>query len=297
MKLTLLEYVQSILSSLSSDEVNSISDTTESLQVAEILKTTYFNILSRTDLPEHKQLIQLDPSLDTNTPVIMYLPEGVSKMEWLKYFNSTTSVDDDGKLHDINVDITNTSGATTMVPAGYQYVTILPISQFLDITSSFNPTDSNVGSFEFTNNYNSFPDGTYTFYYKKNKQPQFCTVLTDHYVIFDGYDAVVDSTLQGQKTQALGYIIPTWRMEDSFVPNLDERQVSLLLNEAKSLAFFELKQQIHQKAEQEAKRQWSSVQKDKSKVDKPSYFDQLPNFGRYGQYFGTSYFKFRGWDR
>lgn len=296
MKMSLLQYVQSILSSLSSDEVNSISDTPESLQVAEIVKTTYFNVVARTDLPEHKQLIQLNSSLDPDSPVIMYLPEGVTKIEWLKYFNASTSVDDDGRLHDINVDITNNSGTSELIPAGYQYVTIVPVQQFLDLTSSFNPTDTNVGSFEYSDN-SIIPGGSYTFYFKTNKQPQYCCLLSDNVVVFDGFDANIDSTLQSQKTQAYGFVSPVWRMEDSFIPSLDDRQVPLLLNEAKSLAFFELKQQVHQKAEQEAKRQWSAVQRDKSRVNRPSYFDQLPNFGRAGQYFGSSYFKMKGWDR
>jgi len=37
MKSTVLDMTQSILSGLGSDEVNSISDTTESLQVAEVI--------------------------------------------------------------------------------------------------------------------------------------------------------------------------------------------------------------------------------------------------------------------
>jgi len=73
-------------------------------------------------------------------------------------------------------------------------------------------------------------------------------------------------------------------MADSFEPDIDPEQVPLLLNEAKSLAYFELKQTPHVKAEQEAKRQWSSLQKDKSVDNKPSYFDQLPNYGRIAAY-------------
>jgi len=69
-------------------------------------------------------------------------------------------------------------------------------------------------------------------------------------------------------------------MGDTFIPELDDQQFPLLLNEAKSLAFFELKQTPHTKAEQEARRQWTSLQRDKSVDDKPSSFDALPNFGR-----------------
>ena len=58
MKYTLLEMTQDILSNMSSDEVNSISDTTESLQVATIIKQKYFDLISRVNRPEHDQLIQ-----------------------------------------------------------------------------------------------------------------------------------------------------------------------------------------------------------------------------------------------
>jgi len=298
MKLTNLQYVQSILSSLGSDEVNSVSDTTEALQVLDILKQTYFNMISRTDPPEHKQLIQLDPSLDNTCPVLMYIPEGIKSLEWIKYFNSNTLPNDTnngGFQHDLNVDIASSSSGANPPAPGYEYVTILPVKQFLDMTNSFNPENSDVEQFTFTNSENGFP-GTYTFYYKNDKQPQYCTILSNYFVIFDGYDNTQDNTLQASKTMAYGLVTPIWRNEDTFIPNLDEEQVPLLLNEAKSLAFFELKQMVHTKAEQEAKRQWSSVQKDKSKIDRPTYFNQLPDFGRRGMQ-PSRYFKDRGWDR
>lgn len=263
MKLTLLDMTQSILSSMSSDEVNSISDTTESLQVAEILKQTFFNILSRSKLPMQQEMFQLDDSTDATQPVLMYRPSWVAKLDWIKYFD--------------------TSAGT------HKYVTILPISQFVDIINGFNTDETDVETSTFTSNGKSF-----NFNYKNNKQPQFCTVIENYYVIFDGFDAEVDSTLQASKTQCWGEVLPTWENVDSFIPDLDDQQFPLLLNEAKALAFYELKQQPHAKAEQEARRQWGTLQKDKSLIDKPSYFDQLPSFGRQG---GTnsSYFKARGW--
>lgn len=285
MKRTLLDLTQSILSSLGSDEVNSISDTTESMQVAEIIRTTYFNMISRIDPTVQQQLIQLQPSLDSTSPVLMYVPAGIGKIEWLKYFNNHAvgSSGSSGFRHDLNLDVTSSGGAIATPPPGYEYVTILGVQQFLDITNGFNPTETNVHSFTFKDNNNNY-NGNYTFYYKNNKQPQYCTILSDYYVIFDGYDAVTDDTLQANKSMAYGQIIPTFTMADSFIPNLDENTFPLLLNEAKSLAFFELKQSPHAKAEQEAHRGWSSVQKDKSVVNKPSYFDSLPDFGRQGWY-------------
>lgn len=295
MKRTLLDLTQSILSSLGSDEVNSISDTTESLQVAEIIRTTYFNIIHRVGLPNHTQLIQLDPSLDPTKPVLMYVPSGIGRINWLKYFDSNILNDANGYDHDINVDIIPSDNPDSPPPPGYEYVTILPITQFIEMTNSFNPTNDDVESFNFEDNSNGF-NSSYTFYYKNSKQPQFCTILSNYYVIFDGYDNTQDSTLQSSKTMALGDVIPAFTMADSFVPNLGEEQFPLLLNEAKSLAFFELKQSLHPKAEQEAKRGWSSVQRNKAVIDRPTYFDALPDFGRRG-YSGQSFFKRMGWDR
>lgn len=252
MKLTLLDMVQNIASSLSSDEVNSISDTTESMQIAEIIKATFINIVSRANLPEQKELFQLDPSLDIARPNLMFIPAGIKKIEWLKYYDTKV-------------------GQT----AQYKYVTLIPIQQFSELVNTFDPSQSFVDTLSLTIN-----SETFLFRYKDNIQPTYATVLSDYYVIFDSFNETLDSTLQASKTECYGLKGVTWTMTDTFIPDLDDAQYPLLLNEAKSLAYFELKQISHPKAEQEARRQWTSLQRDKSVDDKPSSFDQLPNFGR-----------------
>lgn len=268
MKYTLLEMTQDILSNMSSDEVNSISDTSESMQVATIIKQKYFDIINRVPLPEHQQLIQLDPSLDGDVPVLMYVPDNVADIKWIKYFNS-------------NVDVG--------LPAqGYLYVTILPQDQFISLVSGFNTTESNVETFDFVDNSNNVINGTFRMNYKTDRQPCYCTIISNYYVIFDSYDSTQDSTLQASKTQGWGRIVPHWSMVDNFIPNLAEEQFQLLLNEAKALAFFELKQQPHQLALQESKRGWSTIQKNKAVTNRPTYFNELANFGRRsGVYYGT----------
>lgn len=274
MKQTLLDMTQNILSAMSSDEVNSISDSPEALQVAQIIKNKYFDIIARGSLPEHNQMFQLQPSTDATQPVLMYIPDGVSKVEWIKYYDSLANV------------------------VEYKYVTMLPVKQFIDMVNGFNPSESNVHSFSFADTSNGFP-GNYTFYYKNDRQPSFCTILSNYYVIFDSYDATQDSTLQASKSMGFGRIVPIFNMVDGFIPDLDNQQFPLLINEAKSWAFYELKQQPHQLALQETKRQWSTVQKNKNINNRPTAFDALPNFGRHGGGFrsGSSAFKDRGWDR
>lgn len=297
MKQTLLDITQNILSRLSSDEVNSIGDTTESLQVANIIKNKYFDIVGRVDLPEHDQLIQLDPSLDNTSPVLMYVPDGVAEVKWLKYFDSNILDGAAGGGHDINVNIVNNSGNGVNPPPGYLYVTILPVTQFIELTNGFNPQETDVESFTFSDTSNNY-NYDYTFYYKNGQTPRFCTILSNYYVIFDAYDATQDSTLQSSKTMALGRIVPFFKMEDSFIPNLKDEEFQLLVNEATALAFYELKQQSHPLASQEARRGWTTVQKRKAVIDRPTYFNALPNFGRRGGGYrsNVSEFKERGWD-
>lgn len=260
MKRTLLDYTQNILSALSSDEVNSIGDSTESLQVAEIVKTCYFNIIARAELPLQKKPFQLDASLSALEPNLMFIPQGIKEVEWIKYFETSSGM--------------------------YKYVTILPIQQFVDYVNGYSTSDANVDVLHL-----SVSGETFSFNYKDDTTPRYCTVISNYYVIFDSFEQTVDSTLQANKTMCFGLTTPIFKMEDSFVPDLDESQVPLLLNEAKSLAFLELKQVSHPKAEQEVKRQWSVLQKDKSIDNKPSYFDQLPNFGRRTPYTTRPHFR------
>lgn len=364
-KFTLLGMTQDILSALNSDEVNSISDTPESMQVATIIKNKYYDVVSRGDLPEHNQVFQLNPSLTNTQPTLMFIPDGVGHVEWIKYFDSnpldSPAIDNDS--HDTNVNIPNTpvtftsstsntialgptsfvvqsglpislnskltatSGLNSMTgtvtsytgtilamtitsivgsgtfaswtftlsvvpfPPGYRYVTMLPIRQYLDMVNGFNLTDINVQSFSFSDTSNNFP-GNFTFYYKTDRTPSYCCILSNYYVIFDSFDSTQDSTLEASKTMCFGQVVPTFKMVDNFTPDLDSQQFPLLLNEAKSLAFFELKQQPHILADREVKRQWSTVQKNKSINNRPTYFNELPDYGRRsGNYYGT-----RGYD-
>lgn len=257
---TLLDMTQEILSAMSSDEVNSISDTTESLQVAMIIKRSYFDMVARAHLPEHEQLIQLTPSNDPDMPVLMLVPAEVNNIQWIKYFDDT----------EVN------GGAD-----GYKYVTVLPIQQFIEIVSTLNPTETGVQSFTFTDAANNFP-GNYTFYYRNDRQPCYCTIIGNQYVIFDSLNENFDTTLQASKVMAFGQVAPQFLIEDDFIPRLDDKLFPLLVNSAKALAFYELKQMPHSKAEQEVKRQWSSAQKNKSTSGKPTSFDQLPDYGRRG---------------
>lgn len=381
MKFSLLELTQQILSALNSDQVNSIGDTTESLQIANIVQQTFYNICSRSDLPEQYGLFQLVPSTDLILPIVLQKPDNVSKVHWVKYFDTNPA--DGGTLftdqfgaystpHDTNTNLsyngspigsggpwtvtstttlslaanspasfvvtttnlstvpgqqvliysdltsttlvgsgtveayytiqnitylvinvtslTNTSSHSTWTISqvnaigqapGYCYVRILPIAPFIDMVNKFNPTMSDVYSYEFNgNNITGEPNEIFTLYYKNDHQPSYCTCISNQYFLFDTFDSSQDATLQASKTMCYGELIPQFLLEDNFVPTLDDYNFQLLIAESKELAFLELKQMEHPKAAQETRRQWSRLQKDKSVTNKPTYFNSLPDFGR-----------------
>lgn len=253
MNYTLLELVQAILAALEDDEVDSISDTATSLQVAGIVKETYFEIVSELDLPEHYSFIELDAT-DTNTPTIMRLPENVLALNWIKYDNQTT--DDDGPR--------------------YVEVPFQELDDFITMMHSLDTADDTVTLFTDT-----IGTATVDFLIKHDAFPTRYTCFDDHTLVFNAYNSSYDVNLVSNKTLAYGLVAPTFTLEDSFVPNLDQKQFALLLSEAKSQAFQEIGKRANPKAEKRARRGWIRSQRDKQAVPFPhSEWTRLPNYGR-----------------
>ncbi|HYT45834.1 MAG TPA: hypothetical protein VEP90_26140, partial [Methylomirabilota bacterium] len=181
--------------------------------------------------------------------------------------------------------ITANTGGTA--PPGYLEVAILTQEDFFNLINRYNPSDSTVGSYTYTisDNYTGAPY-SFTLYYKNDSQPKFCTIVGNQYIFFDSLDSTQDTFLQQGKSLAYGWVIPQFTIADGFTPTLDDQQFPMLINEAKALAFLELKQTQHPKAEQEINRQLFSLQKFKHVANKPSQFSLLPSFGRRGQGYG-----------
>lgn len=84
---TLLEMTQNILNAMDSDEVNSIGDAVESLQVAEVIKETYDYITAGLEIPGRAGIIKLDALGDLARPTVMKAPSNTEHIEWIKYNN------------------------------------------------------------------------------------------------------------------------------------------------------------------------------------------------------------------
>lgn len=83
--MSLLDMTQNILSAMDSDTVNNVGDTTESLQVAEVIKETYFDLINSRDWPFLKSYGSLVGLGDVDNPTKMQFPEDVNKVYWIKY--------------------------------------------------------------------------------------------------------------------------------------------------------------------------------------------------------------------
>jgi hypothetical protein len=254
MKYTLLEIVQEILNDMDSDEVNSISDTTESLQVANIVKETYFHLTSQMDLPEQTGLFNLNASGDNTQPVLMYAPSNVLKTYWIKY-------DSKG------------NGETESKFVSVQY---LDLNDFLDRTLLLNTADTYVGSMTYSINSLDFE-----FKYLNDRSPTYYTVLQDNTLIFDSYDSSVDTTLQKSKTYCYGLLEPEFTLDDSFTPLLDSTEFNWFVNECKLAASVKLRQAVDPIAQSRARK--GLIRSQRQKENHPSnvsYYSRHNGFGR-----------------
>jgi len=255
MKYTLLELTQAILSSIDGDEINSIEDTTESLQVVKCIETTYWDIISKAELPKNFTFFSLDPSGDPDKPTLMYMPNNQLTLSWVRYNNATT----------------------TDPSANFVDVPFMELDLFLQRMYGHDSTETTVDQFDIT-----LANGdTMTFLARNDQFPKYYTCPDDNMLIFDSYNNQEDNTLQESKTMCYGERLPSWTNSNTFIPDLPAKQFTLLLNEAKSLAWAEIKQAQNAKAEQRARKGWVRSQKDKRNVNNPrDEMDRLPNYGR-----------------
>lgn len=222
--MSLLDMVQDILSEGDTDEVNSIDDTLEALQVAQIIKTCYYELISNNDWPHLKKLIQLEHGGVLLKPNYLMLPERLKELTDLRYYKKSPN-----------------SETYTYQPIHYKYP-----DEFLTIINNRQLNDNCIE----VNDNSGVKLRIYT-----NADPTYWTSFDDKFIVTDSYNREYDDTLRKEKTQCLASIIPTWSRDDSFIPDLPAEAFSRLLEEAKSTYFVSLKQSPNQKSEQKAQRQ------------------------------------------
>lgn len=250
-KMTLLEMVQNIASALETDEVNSITDTTESLQIAEVIKETFYELFTNTDIPEMQGMVRLESVSSLDSPNYLKIPDGISKINSLRYKEFTSG----------------------------QYFELKYVNPEIFIEHSFKIDPS-----LYTTGYVSTvdPDSGITYYVANNGPPAFYTIFGDKYVAFNSFDSAVENTVQGDNSIVFGQKNVEFNLDDAFVPPLDANLFPLLLAESKSVCFINQKQITSSKEEIRARRQKRKFQREKfrSKTQRNEYWNRGNNFAR-----------------
>lgn len=234
-KKTLLEIVQDILNDMDSDKVNSISETVEAEQIAQICQSVYFDVITTTDLPEHDELLTVTGLSDSTKPNFMDA-------------NSVT------QIKELRYNVTESSGELE-----YKIIPYVAPTEFVQNILQRDTTASNVIVVTDPTSGISLP-------IVNDKMPDFYTTFDDRYLCFDSYLATVDTTLQTSKTLVIGTKIPSFTVSNSAVPDMDDTIFPYYIAECKSRAFSALKGGPDAKIEQFARKHRYFLKNDRHKV-------------------------------
>lgn len=222
---TLLELTQDILSDIDGDQVNSISDTVESLQVVTCVKQAYYDILEERNLMYVGQLTTLTGLADLDKPNYMGIPENFVKLEWIKY------------------DVRNDEDE----PLSYKDVDYMEPECFVEHVNN-RPSDD-------TDNFLTvYHEAGVPLIIAKYVGPRYWTSFDDKEVVFDSYDADLDSTLQSSKCQVYAYKTRVFVTDDDFVPDIPPGLFQYLTHKATAHAHSVINHQLNPKAEQKETR-------------------------------------------
>lgn len=218
---------------MESDEVNSIDDTVESQQVANIIRSTYLFMMSNKTWDHLRRMGQFDSAADLNRPNYLKAPEDLKETVFFNY-NAT-------KLNDTNI---------IFKEVQYKYP-----DQFLRILSGRNTSNTNT---QVVTDFSGI-----TLFVRNDQSPTYWTSFDDRYIVCDSYDKMVDSVLQSSKTQVYGEFDAKWVHLDNAIPDLPSEVFPTLVEDAKSTAMLKIKQMADQKAEQRVRKgnQWLSRRK------------------------------------
>ena len=197
--MTVLEMTQSVLASMGSDNVNDISDTDEADEVSQIVEDVYFEIIANGEWPHLKELVQLDNIGDNAKPTYVVIASAIQYLcEDTMYYN----VKETGDAND-------------------NYASILwhTPEQFL---ARMYPRSVRSGDSDIT----KITDATGAKLYVLNDtRPTYYTTFDDINLVFDAYDAGIDTTLSAGKTTVMGYKEPVFTRSNSFTPDLPSSRV------------------------------------------------------------------------
>lgn len=236
MKRTLLQVVQSYLNRTSSFYVNSIFETEESQQAAQIAEEIYYEMVQ-----EYPNLlfIQKDRTLDAvsdpDKPNFLLIPQNLQDIRDSKIFYNVAQED---------------FGQSLM----WKEITYLSPVEFIQTTQGGDDKDPStivVKGFD-----------KQSMLVQTNQWPTYCTSFDNKYITFDSYNSDYDTTIQASKSRVVSTEMPQFLQEDDFVipvpDSLSETYLAMVLAECYSA----LRQEENPRLNQKARRKKIKMQQD-----------------------------------
>jgi hypothetical protein len=241
-QMTLLEMVQSIMSSMDFEVVNSINDLIESSQVALTIKDEYYNLLTHRDWEHLKVITRLEQVGDTDQPTKIKLPANIYRVDKIEYNRQITG------------------DARTL----YTELKWKEPEDFLKIHMSLDSSADEVEAMTLDNNT--------TLYVYNDRYPSYYTSFDDENLYFDSFYSTDDTTVQASKSVLYGVKEPTWTTADSFVPDLPAQQFPLLLERCRSICSKRFRQLTDEDAEKESMKQYNIMRKNQFRNKRSTKF-------------------------
>lgn len=198
---------------MDSDDINSISDTEEALQITTIVEETYNELMTRKEWNHLKIPRQLESLSDADYPSTLKIPEDVMQIDTVRYDVTRDSAD----------------------PVEYQTIKYKHPNDFLDYILTRRSPSSEIDSL--TVKGSGVPLLVYN-----DRPPTFWTSFDDQFITFDSYNINVEDTVRGNKSIVYAVVLPEFnKNSDEFIPEMPARMFPLFLAECKKACFFYLK--------------------------------------------------------
>lgn len=246
----LVEIVQQVLSAMDSDEVDSINETTESLQVVDFARETYFELINRLQAVDG-QLSWLHGSVtltslaDAARPTSVHVAADIRQLTYVSY---NTAASGNGAI--------------------YRELRWIEPLDFLRAHS--------VGG----NDRQLVTDGSVSYYVTTNLAPTYYTTFDDATLVLDSVDTAQESTIQAAKLNVVGYRIPVFTSVDTFVPDLAPHLFPLYLSEVKQVCFNYLKQSVSAVDAARSQRQMAQFRRKRGRIQKKGHPYFNTDYGR-----------------
>ena len=263
---TLLDMVQGILSSVDGDEVNSYSDTEESIQAANCIRDAYEFTVTHDDFPETEVLLQLGSSTDSTLPLLVHLPYEVDHIEWIRY-NTAELENPEDCWEDMDF----------MTVDDFMRVYAKDNRDFNSIiTGGVSRTEEMV----LPEKFNSIG-----IHHCIDENPTSFCLLDNQTILFNSIDKEVDDILQNSKLMAYGTLFHEFKFEDDFTfPSLTRMTKQIIYNEAKVQLAIEARQLDNPVARSRMRKLQIGRTNRRNRIGNYEYGtnDSYPNFGRTG---------------